>query len=176
MTQRARSHALAASALAASATALAAVDAADATTVDEAFDFSDFGGDFASSSLLPAGADVVNGTLFAFEGDNDFISFQSLTAGASFTISSTNDGDASNVFNITEYDGSGTPLQSAFGPSASLSGTIPGNGQLHFGMFVEGGGTVDYSLLLTVPEPTGAALLGGGLLAAAALRRVRRGA
>jgi hypothetical protein len=57
----------------------------------------------------------------------------------------------------------------------ALSGTIQPSGQLHFQMFVEGASPIFYTLELSapLPEPATGVLLGGGLLAAAVLRRVR---
>src|SRR5262245_27696618 len=74
----------AAAPLAVVAAALASGEAADATTLNES---TDFGNTFAQRTLLPSGTDVVNGSVFAFEADaNDFITFQGLSSGLSFTL------------------------------------------------------------------------------------------
>jgi hypothetical protein len=176
MGKQARARAASASAsLATAAATVALSDAAHATTFNES---TDFGNDFASKTLLPAGTDAVNASVFPFEGDPaDVITFQSLTPGTPFSLATTNTGDNStNVFNVQQLNDSGSPVQGDSGTAASLAGTIPASGELHFSMFVEGGPSagVFYTLDLTaVPEPGSAALLGGGLLAAATLRRFR---
>ena len=179
MTERADFRA-AGAALAASAASFAASEAADATTISET---TDFGNTFATRTLLPGGTDVVNNaSVFPFEGDSaDFVTFQSLTPGASFTLSTTNTGNSGdNVFTIGWYVGESSILDGDAGPAASIAGTVPQDGNLHFGLAVEGGPSagVFYTLTLNVPEPSALALLGGGLLAAAVLvrARARRGA
>jgi hypothetical protein len=170
-----RSRAVSGSLAAAAATA-ALSDAAHATTLNESTDFGDL---FATRTLLPIGTDVVNGSVFPFEGDSgDVVTFQGLAPGQPFSLSTSsivsNVGD---VFQLFQLDDLGGVVQDDSGPGAALAGTIPASGNLHFDMTVEGGlyPGVNYSLTLTapLPEPAGAALLGGGLLAAAALRRLR---
>jgi len=160
--------------LAIAAATLAVSDAAHATTFNEG---TDFGNTFAMKTLLPMGTDVVNGSVFAFEGDAaDFITFQGLAPGASFTATTTLSGISGSTLTVAQLDSIGGTLQSGQADSSSsavLSGTIPGSGLLNFGVSVVEGGSF-YQLTLVVPEPTTAVLLGGGLLAAAALRRVRR--
>ena len=170
MSQHGRSHSRAASAaLAASAATLAVGHAAGATTIDET---TDFGNSFAESTLLPLGTDVVNGSIFDFEADaSDFVTFQGLTPGAAFDLLLTgNQGQAD--LNTTQYDDVGGSIQSGTGSGLLFEGTVPASGLLNFGLNVQGGGLF-YTLTLTVPEPGTAALLGGGLLVAAALRRLR---
>ena len=170
MTQRSRPHPRVASAtLAASAATLVVGHAAGATTIDET---TDFGDSFAESTLLPLGTDVVNGSIFDFEADaSDFVSFQGLAPGAAFDLLVTgNPGEAE--LNTTQYDDVGASIQSGVGSGLLFEGTVPASGLLNFGLNVQGGGLF-YTLTLAVPEPGTAALLGGGLLAAAALRRLR---
>jgi len=170
MTNPARSR-TAAAPLAVAAAALASGDTADATTLNES---TDFGNTFAQSTLLPSGTDVVNGAVFAFEADaNDFITFQGLSSGLSFTLDATNSGNDLNVLFFSHLDATGGVIDTQSGTSVQLTGTIPGSGQLNFGISVETGGAF-YTLTL-VPEPGTGLLLGGGLLAVAALRRARRG-
>jgi hypothetical protein len=163
--------------LGAAAATAAIGDAAHATTVDES---TDFGDDFTSRTLLPIGTDVVNGNVFPFEGDpEDNVTFQGLLPGGSFDLTTTNTGnDTTNVFQVFQLeDDTGLLLQGDSGTAAALSGTIPASGELHFRMFVEGTPNpgVFYTLNLSapLPEPVTAAMLGGGLLAAAVLRRLR---
>src|SRR5262245_48792170 len=132
MTNPARSR-TAAAPLAVAAAALASGEAADATTLNES---TDFGNTFAQRTLLPSGTDVVNGSVFAFEADaNDFITFQGLSSGLSFTLDATNTGDDQNVLFFSHLDAAGgvigTPQS---GTSVQLMGTIPGSGQLNFGI------------------------------------------
>jgi hypothetical protein len=145
-------------------------DPAQATPVDET---TDFGDDFASRTLLPIGTDVVNGNVSAGADIADHITFQGLLPGGFFNLTSTDDGGA-NQFTITQLDDGGGFAQTDSSPNAALSGTIPASGELHFNLFAEGEGS-NYALNLSapLPEPASAALLGGGLLAAAALRRLR---
>lgn len=156
--------------IAAAAGTAALSGAAQASTINES---ADFGNDFPSSTLLPSGTDVVNGNVSGTGDFNDFISFQDLLAGGSWSISATHDGAPGFLF-LSERDDVGALLQSDDGAgNLALSGTIPASGMLHFNIAAEGSG-VNYTLTLTaVPEPATAALLGGGLLAVAALRRAR---
>jgi hypothetical protein len=161
--------------LAVGAAAVTAADTAHATTFNEAADFGDL---FADRTLLPIGTDVVNGNVFPFEGDPaDVVTFQGLLPGGSFDLDVTISSGSGDLF-VQLFDDGGAPGDSdGPTPPLELTGTIPASGELHFAVFAEGaGGGWFYTLNLAapLPEPAGAALLGGSLLAAAALRRVRR--
>jgi len=157
-------------AIAAAAASLASSDRADATTFNET---TDFGNTFGTRTLLPLGTDVVNGSVFDFEGDpTDFVTFHGLGAGASFDLRVTNGGGQGNLLTTTQFDDNGGALQSDAGSSVLLSGTVPNSGALNFGMSVEGG--VFYKLELTVPEPSRTEMLAAGVLGVLAVQRVRR--
>ena len=147
-------------------------DAAAGTTFNEA---ADFGNTFATRTILPIGTDVVNGSVFPFEGDSaDYITFHGLPPGGLFTLSSTNNGnDSTNLFHLSSLDAAGQTLDSDSGPAATVSGTVPASGEIHFGMSVDGSPGAGVFYQLTLPEPSATLLLGGGVLAVAALRRVR---
>jgi hypothetical protein len=157
-------------AVAAAAASIASSDRADATTFNET---TDFGNTFGTRTLLPLGTDVVNGSVFDFEGDPaDFVTFHGLGAGASFDLHVTNGGGQGNLLTTTQFDDSGGALQGDAGTSVFLSGTVPNSGALNFGMSVQGG--VFYTLALTVPEPSRTEMLGTGVLGVLAVQRVRR--
>jgi len=157
-------------AAAAAAASLASSDRADATTFNET---TDFGNTFDTRTLLPLGTDVVNGSVFDFEGDPaDFVTFHGLGVGASFDLQVTNNGGQVHQLTTTQFADDGGALQSDTGTSASLSGTVPNSGALNFGTSVEGGGF--YTLELTVPEPSRTEMLGAGVLGVLAVQRLRR--
>lgn len=75
---------------------------------------------------------------------------------------------------MSQFDDAGALLQSSsFTTYSQLDGAVPSSGLVQFGLEVEGG--LFYTMALEVPEPRSAALLGAGLVAAAALRRFMRG-
>jgi len=155
--------------MAAAAAGLASGHRAGATTFNEG---ADFGNTFAARTLLPLGTDVVNGSVFDFEGDAaDFVTFQGLPPGASFDLGSSNGGGQGNALTTTQLSDTGDTLQSDVGTSVVLSGTVPNSGKLNFGMTVTGG--VFYMLELTVPEASRTEMLGAGVLGLLALQRVR---
>ena len=167
MGNRARSKA----ALAAVATG-ALADPTQATPANEGDFGGDFGDDFLSETPLPVGTDVVNGNVSGGGDFADFISFQGLEPLSSFNITATHDGSPNFIF-LTELNDTGDFLQSDGDEDAvALSGTIPASGNLHFDIAAEGDGS-NYTIQLTAPEPAASMLLGGGVLAVAALHRLR---
>jgi hypothetical protein len=78
---------------------------------------------------------------------------------------------------VSELNDGGGVLQSeddnGSGTLTPLSGTIPASGMLHFSITAEDAPSYTLNLSAPLPEPVTGALLGGGLLAAAALRRLR---
>ena len=145
---------------------------AQATPANEGDFGGDFGDDFLSETPLPIGTDVVNGNVSGQGDFDDFISFHGLEPLSPFNITATHDGSPDFVF-LTERNDAGGFLQSdGDEDAAALSGTIPASGILQFDIAAEGDGS-NYTVALSAPEPAASMLLGGGVLAVAALHRLR---
>ena len=137
-----------------------------------------FGTTFATRTLLPVNTTVVTGTT-AFGDLDDFVEFQGLVGGASFTLTATATISTVTVFNDSQSQ-IGIPL--AFGATAtqSLTNTVPANGLLVAQVHLNNAetGTQSYTLNLnaptTVPEPASSLTLGLGLVSVAGALAVRR--
>jgi hypothetical protein len=152
----------------------AAAGMAQASTVNESTDFSNL---FATADALPAGTDLVNGTLGGPDG-NDFFKFTGLLGGSVFNLTAS--ATSAPFFpGILLFDSAqnqiGTEQFFQLGENAGASNVVPLDGILV--VQVTGNeGTGSYSVSLdagtaATPEPATVTGVGLGLAGALALRR-----
>ncbi len=140
----------------------------------------DFANDLTSavSAPQPVGTDAINGNVTFTSDDDDFVAFQSLTPGGSFTLEFGVTGG--NVFDWSVLDSTGASLGSPTSPVVSsgnttFTGIIPLDGVLVAQVDYNEGSP--YTIALTapvVPEPSTAMLVGAGALATVVTRRRSR--
>lgn len=142
----------------------------------------DFGNTFGAATLLPAGTTVVQGAVNFATDDNDFVEFQNLAAGQSFTASAfyTVLGIEGGI-DLNIFDSSQNLLgsESLEGSGAIVTGTIPNDGLLFAQLNMASEQAAGYELDLTAngqistPEPSTLATGGLALAGALLLRRKR---
>jgi hypothetical protein len=137
-----------------------------------------FGTTFATRTLLPPGTTVVMGTT-SFGDVDDFVEFQGLAGGTSFTLSAT--ASVSSVSVLTDSNSPiGNPLIFGTVSTQQLTNTVPANGLLVVDVHqtnVESPAqayTLNLTASTTVPEPASCIGLGLGLVGIAGALAVRR--
>jgi hypothetical protein len=138
-----------------------------------------FGTTFATRTLLPVNTTVVTGTTSGISDPDDFVEFQGLAGGTSFTLSAT--ALLSNVSVFTDSQSQiGSTLIFNGSSTQQLTNTVPANGLLVVDVHQTNSesGMQAYTLNLTasttVPEPASCLSLGLGLVGIAGALAVHR--
>jgi hypothetical protein len=139
----------------------------------------EFGKTFATRTMLPVNTTVVTVTIDAIGDIDDFVEFQGLAGGTSFTLSAT-----ATIANVSVFTDSQSQIGSTliFGVTGTqqLTNTVPANGLLVVdvhGTNAEAGAqpyTLNLTTSTTVPEPALCLSLGLGLVGVAGALAVRR--
>jgi len=132
----------------------------------------DFGDDLATRTELPAGTDVVEGTVFnetVVDPPNidllDFFAFSDLVPGEAFSILfETTNSDYQSNYQVSDQLGNllAPEIDLEMGEIAQRGGTVPASGTVV--VRVEVGGDIGGYRVSLVPEPATALLVGGGVM------------